>query len=659
MGWAWAEDWSAVSVVELMRTLALGFDAYNHSRNNPIGVAAFGSKLIAMSGGGSRQRLSRALPDDGGAASRAASPSSLAAELLELWSWGTISTPIVHRLASAGIKDGCRCADLRRLAGVSAPTRHGSMQSALPASVASDALTSQSLILKASPKTLRPVDSLMLLPHELFAALWAWDQDFFVRHLCGGSADRIGQFWSAMEGHPALNGESPVAARADFRQKCIPLTMHGDGVACTGLAKSWSKSADALSWRSLLSKGSVKVTQFLIFVLSWSLMVVAGVNASWPTFLQKLAWSFQCLFTGKWPRRDYKGNEYAANSPEGRRAGQDLAGGYWACLWNLQGDLDFMHKAWGLAHASAGGRCNCCSANTSTHPWTDCSAGASWRATVWETSAGWAAAFPNRSVFFREVPGLSILNYTPDFMHIGHLGAYQYFLGSVLEYLVLRMEGTARQNLEILRGLLKAAYDRLGVEGHNRFPDARFVLSWFRRGTGEFPQLRGKAVHVKHLVEPLLEVAGDILKEGVTQTETWMLLGLRMLVTAERVLDKNRLDPWRLSVADANSFATSLKHFVDLSVALRSHFNTHLLNGGAVLLFHFTIKFHYLLHNAARASYENPRLSWCYSGESLMHLLRNLVASSSRGVEAIWVGNKVMQKYSQALSLELSLHRSC
>ena len=608
-----------------------------------------------MVGGGSRQRLSRALAADGDTPST----SFLAAELLELWSWGTISTPMVHRLATAGIKDGCRCPDLRRIASLSNPTR-SSMHTALPSAIATNALSSQLLTLKATPQTLRSVESLMLLPHELFAALWAWDENFFVSHLCGGSSDRIGEFWTAMDGHPALGADSPIAARADYKQKCIPLTMHGDGVACTGLSKAWAKSADALSWRSLLSKGAVKVTQFLIFVLSWNLMVAAGLNASWPTFLRKLAWSFYWLFVGKWPRRDHLGRDYPPDTPEGRRAARDeqLAGGYYACLWNIQGDLDFMHKAWGLSHASAGQRCNCCQANTTTIPWTDCSPGALWRATTWTSRAAWEAAFPGRNVCFHDIPGLSILNYTPDYMHVGHLGAYQYFLGSVLEYLVLRMGGAAIANLQALRELLIVAYERLGVCTDHRFPRSRFTLTWWRKGRRNFPQLRGKAIHIKYLVEPLLDVAHEIMGGDATECETWMLLGLRMLVAAEKVLDGNRRDPWRLSVADANSFSTALTNFVNLNVALRSHFLTNTVGERPALLFHMTIKFHYLLHNADRARFENPRMSWCYAGESMMHVLRNLVASSSRGVEPVRVGNKVMLKYAQALSLELSVLRS-
>ena len=74
-------------------------------------------------------------------------------------------------------------------------------------------------------------------------------------------------------------------------------------------------------------------------------------------------------------------------------------------------------------------------------------------------------------------------------------------------------------------------------------------------------------------------------------------------------------------------------------------------------MFHMTIKFHYLLHIADRSRFENPRMSWCYSGESLMMHIRDLVASSCRGLHDTLVANKVMKKYAQALSLELERER--
>ena len=46
----------------------------------------------------------------------------------------------------------------------------------------------------------------------------------------------------------------------------------------------------------------------------------------------------QALWSGKWPSTDWKGRPYDPASPQGRKAGRDLAGGYFGALWVLRGD---------------------------------------------------------------------------------------------------------------------------------------------------------------------------------------------------------------------------------------------------------------------------------------------------------------------------------
>ena len=68
--------------------------------------------MPVVPGRGYRQRIAReAAAYDGASAS-----SHLVAELLELWAWGNISTPMVHRISTAAIKAGCERADCRRIA---------------------------------------------------------------------------------------------------------------------------------------------------------------------------------------------------------------------------------------------------------------------------------------------------------------------------------------------------------------------------------------------------------------------------------------------------------------------------------------------------------------------------------------------------------------
>ena len=181
----------------------------------------------------------------------------------------------------------------------------------------------------------------MLLPHELFAGLF-FVKDIFIKKLCGGDSNNIQKFWSSMTNRPAYTHDHILREhRPDHTTKCIPLSLHGDGVTVIAISKSWSKSVDALSWSSCLASGSTLTSCFLIYIMYWSL-VLQGENNMWDKFNRKLAWSFYWLFIGEWPHRDEFDRAYDPHSVEGRRAArnQDLAGGYYGCLWVLKGDLE-------------------------------------------------------------------------------------------------------------------------------------------------------------------------------------------------------------------------------------------------------------------------------------------------------------------------------
>ena len=111
----------------------------------------------------------------------------------------------------------------------------------------------------------------------------------------------------------ALSYMPSIKIRPDHTTKCIPVSLHGDGVASIGISKSWAKSIDALSWGSVLSCGSAVTCNFLIMLQFWKLVVQSVDNNSWTKFTKKLAWSFYWMFVGKWPSRDYMGNLYDAD----------------------------------------------------------------------------------------------------------------------------------------------------------------------------------------------------------------------------------------------------------------------------------------------------------------------------------------------------------
>ena len=77
-----------------------------------------------------------------------------------------------------------------------------------------------------------------------------------------------------------------------------------------------------------------------------------------------VTWSFRVLYSGDWPTRD------CDNQPiDDERGGTKLAGGYYAALWIVRGDLDYYRKSMNLEGVGERSRCIKCKTNTSSTPW--------------------------------------------------------------------------------------------------------------------------------------------------------------------------------------------------------------------------------------------------------------------------------------------------
>ena len=68
-------------------------------------------------------------------------------------------------------------------------------------------------------------------------------------------------------------------------------------------------------------------------------------------------------------------------------------------------------------------------------------------------------------------------------------------------------------------------------------------------------------------------------------------------------------------------------------------------------LFDVTIKLHYLIHVMLQAEWLNPRLSWTFSGEDFMHIMKILAQSCVRGTKSPQVASKMLAKYRVCLEL--------
>ena len=112
-------------------------------------------------------------------------------------------------------------------------------------------------------------------PHEMFASLYHDYPDEWSKRIL---PDRslIPKFWTAIQNHPILNGH-PVKRVAGWFHRCIPISVHGDGVPVTGVGKSWGKMADVFHWTSCLATGSTLDICFYIDLYSngWRRRVLA------------------------------------------------------------------------------------------------------------------------------------------------------------------------------------------------------------------------------------------------------------------------------------------------------------------------------------------------------------------------------------------------
>ena len=96
---------------------------------------------------------------------------------------------------------------------------------------------------------------------------------------------------------------------------------------------------------------------------------------------------------------------------------------------------------------------------------------------------------------------------------------------------------------------------------------------------------------------------------------------------------------------DAARFKDNVYKYVGAVSALGSFYHPK-----GEWMFHYTIKYHYLLHLGLLAKEINPRISWCYQGEDMMAKAKTLVQSCSRGTAVGTLVGKVMEKYIIGLS---------
>ena len=257
--------------------------------------------------------------------------------------------------------------------------------------------------------------------------------------------------------------DSAVSKRGDHHTHAIAIAIHGDGIPTIARGQSWAKSFEVYSWCSMLGEGeTTTLCNFYIWMICKSAEVKAAVGNTRAVWHRVLCWSLECLWTGRWPTHDHNGARYRGGAEEAL-GGSLLAGGYYAVVWALKGDLEYHQNSLGLKN------CFCCKANRTTMPWTDMTPKAAWLESN-HTEASWRLANPSPNPLLCVSGVCGAHAPCPDLMHCKHLGTDQYFQGSVITLLLSDiLPGSKAENLTQFNGELKLYWDAHLADSGNMY----------------------------------------------------------------------------------------------------------------------------------------------------------------------------------------------
>ena len=566
--------------------------------------------------------------------------------LVMLWAWGTISPQLLQHIMMLFMRDldnaeqGMLKKDrVRKLSKLGTSGAHpNNMNHQLIDSLPATKMPSPHSFLAPLRHSIlgymhRAVD--MILPHELFAAFYhhypqAWQERVF------HSTERCSRFWRSVQGSVQFLTH-PVRQRENFRTHCVPLAIHGDGTPVVGIGKAWGRLMNIWSWTSLLCFSAPTILRnFLIFCIHQILQSPRAGHHTLDVVFRKMAWSFKWLWLGKWPTHDWDGHPLSYS-----KAGTDLAGGYFACVWALPGDLDYWRGDLNLPNSTSNDPCAICPCNSSDLPWFDFTVSALWPGKMYDI-ATWVASGWNRCLLFT-IPGVTVHSLHPDWMHAKHLGTDKVLLGSVLYALLhfVLTAGDLEARLTTIWGEIQEVYRRDAVA--NRFGNLKMTMFTSRAST----KLKGKAMEVCCLV-PVLHKVWLRFYNRQLEVHRKIELVLRTSAHLDAILEEHAAEFVLPEEAAADFKSTGHVH-LSMFYELKAHFANE---SGS--LFQLTQKGHYVMHCCLRGDEMNPRRVWCYSGEDFMGKCRDLAASSSRG-NVLWqVSQKMVKKYLRALDLTLT-----
>ena len=229
--------------------------------------------------------------------------------------------------------------------------------------------------------------------------------------------------------------------KPNWKHKCIPLVIHGDGAEFQN-----NDSLFSISFKGLLNTtDDFQENLWITSIPKRAAFAGAGdVESTHQTIWKWISWSLTALFHNKWPAKDPWGHDILDSSALFCKVGLNiLPDGFFCVLIGILGDMEFFQNELGLNHQGSHTPCHLCKCNRDDIPWNDFSSKAAWRATQ-KTGAQKSLTHP-----LFKVPGVTAHSTCLDVLHVMDLGFTSHCLGNIIfDLVVYILPGNRQQNLK-------------------------------------------------------------------------------------------------------------------------------------------------------------------------------------------------------------------
>jgi len=499
--------------------------------------------------------------------------------------------------------------------------------------------------LAAKPEKVTWVSWGVFLAQDLLHALYVHDRTEFNRRFLGGDRSNIARFWQqAREDDPRFQNH-PMKTKPSWRESAIPGRVHGDGVP---YGKGRLASANVTSWSSKLSGGHV-----LDWLNLWSAVPKSilckkeqhGYNTEEYLF-RAFIYDAHCCVQGEFCEYDWTGSAWPHELQDRPKSGH-IMGGMTLALIQLGADNEYLANTLRLPHWQSLDPCAWCPADQrrlSTRLWADFRDSAEWKLLL-VTLAMWEAN-PCDHVLWRAfvLIGLTMFSVCLDILHCVDKGVLAYFGGSAVWTLVHEsgLPGSFYDKAALVWGMIRQAYDDAGLPAAQRLPREEFYAVFGgQTGSrpGSFPELSGKAAHLRHFLPVLTTVCEQIhARQGISAPQHEdRLRCLHLLRTFYETCARNGEF---MPADDAQLVMQTVEEFLLRQNTLAMHYFEK-----DVQLYNVTFKSHHFWHLAHQCQYFNPQAGWCYGDERFVGHVARLTKSIVMGGGAIALQKTLPEKW--------------